>query len=283
MLRRKSLIIFALAFAIVALFTYTEAYAIADGDGICESSEEASNDCVNFDGNSLEFRGSLNGFATLADGVTIKPATFYFFLYNGGATNQLNSLIPLFLGDGLNYESGATGCQQVILETGDPTTGFGENDYTRYVCRMANNLASLPTDITPPGDANIWIATDPSITAFPMAVQLRQSKNNVWGGAINGPSLEAGTVVRTGGTLTAEDGTQATYEMQGNTPVYVSTGRLLPLDHFKLCVPKASATDPYSFPGDYDCENIAYMDHECNIKTTGTDPFTGLGDWGFVW
>jgi hypothetical protein len=283
MLRTKPLIIFTLVLAIVALFTYTEAGAVADGDGTCSATEYANNDCAVFGTNVLEYRGAVDGICTRADGEEF-PCTYFFYLYTGVSQNQLSAAMLKSLGTNIN-DAPSTGCSQYIDDnSGDPTTGWVENVPSLAVCRIPASVAGDPVP-GPPTPYSFWIAADPSQVDpnNPLSWQARYDRKNVYWDVINGPSAAAGTVITTGRSLKSDAGAEASYELQGGQPVNVTGGRLLPLEHFKLCIPKASAGSPYSFPDDYDCENISYIDNECNIKTTGSDPFTGLGGFGFVW
>ena len=83
----KYLLLPFLVIAIVALFTYTEAGAVANGDGTCSTSEYDNNDCVDLGGNIIEYRGALSGTVTVAAGTV--PATIHFYKYSGGSTNQV--------------------------------------------------------------------------------------------------------------------------------------------------------------------------------------------------
>jgi len=231
----------------------------------------------------LEYRGALEGTCTRADQQTF-PCTVHFYLYSGVSQNQLCAGIPTSLGTNINDEA-STGCAQYdATGTGDPTSGFLVNVASLALCRIPSSLATPPVP-SPPSNYNFWIASDPSQAdpKNPISWQARYDRKNVFYDVVNGPSVAAGTVITTGRSLKSDAGAEASYEIQGGQPVNVVGGRLLPINHFKLCIPLATASYPYEFPDDYSCENISYIDNECNLKTTGTDPFTGLGGFGFVW
>jgi hypothetical protein len=97
-----SFLLSAVVTAIAVLFIYTEASAVANGDGICDANEAARFDCGQFGPNVIEFRGASSGTCTLSNYGTppqgrTAPCTVFFYKYTGTETNQVNVAIPLNL------------------------------------------------------------------------------------------------------------------------------------------------------------------------------------------
>jgi hypothetical protein len=278
MLKGK-LIIVLLLVAIVSLFTYTEAGAVADCDGTCSSTELAKHDCGVFGSNVIEFCGANSATCTLDVGGTA-PCTVFFYRYTGGTTNQVNVAIPKILTQVLN-DAADVNCSQYITDgSGDPTTGFGKGFVTLGICRVAPNAGSFPGLPNPPG-ANFYIATDPSFTdkTTPLNWQVRQSKNEVYNATVVGPVTPQPPVAETGATLTTKEGTGCSYRIDGGQVVLTDCPTGAIIDKTKLCLPTASPADA-SFIKDgvnWKCETISYVTEQCDVKTTGSDPCRYIG------
>jgi hypothetical protein len=274
--KHHSILLIALVLAALTFMVHTEAGAYADANGSCSAQELASSDCGLFGstGSVVEF------VATSADicGVTAGnvPCTGYLYKYNGPTTNQVNVLIPKqvmtkFASAG-TLEVLAAGCSQLITNgAGDPTTGFGKNDLTHYVCRIAQNLG--------PG-TSFTIHADPS-TFGPLSWQVRISSNNVGAAAVNGPAKPQAPVAEVGASLQTSDGVNCTYTNQGGnvTLTNCGSGSIIPINQTKLCLPtKPNQTPSFTnASGSFTCESVAFATDGCDIKTTGTDPCRYIG------
>ncbi len=290
MLTRKhiSLLLMLLIVAVISFFTCTNAgAATANCDGSCSADEIANHTCAMFGSNVIEFCGASAGSCALDTGGSA-PCTLFFYKYTGTATNQVNVAIPIGLTQTLNSAPDVHCSQYYTDGGGDPTTGFGSGLSTLGICRTANNVANLPTGITPaaPSTANFWIQTDPSYIdkKTPLNWRVRQSKTEVYDGTVVGPVTSQAEVAETTMTLTTKDGVNCTWSIVGGQPVLVNcpTGTLVPGSSSKICLP---ATDPSKITftnasGSYTCETISYVSEKCDIKTTGTDPVVWYnGTW----
>lgn len=262
-----------------------EAGAVANGDGICSSSEAANFDCANFGTNKIEFRGAFpSAECQVNNPGGLASCTVYFYLYTGGATNQLNAAIPIKLTKIVNEASEIHCSQYLTGGAGDPTTGFGKNLLTLGICRIANNLSNLPPDINPPSSANSFIATDPSAIdkTMPNSWQLKQG-NSVFPGSVVGPTIPEAEVNEAAVTLKASDGATVSYTNSGgNITITGGSARIVPLSGTKLCIVNSNGdpTVPYTspaFPGNWTCETITFATEQCDIKTTNSDPCRFIG------
>src|SRR5437016_13730241 len=90
MLKTRVLVLSALIVTAVSLFHYTEAGAVADGNGSCSSAEDAASDCGVFgSGNVIEFLGKISPPPSICE-----LCTQYNYKYTGNASNQIKVLIP---------------------------------------------------------------------------------------------------------------------------------------------------------------------------------------------
>jgi len=268
-----SVLLSALVLAVLTFLVHTEAGAVADGNGSCLQSELDNKDCGNLGSNVIEFLGT--GAATCN---TINfgavPCTAYFYRYTGGATNQLNLAIPKKVMTKFTSESDAAvvGCTNLYTNgQGDPTTGFGKNQLTVNVCRIAPTLTSFPS--APPG-TNIRIQADPS-SFDPLSWQLKVG-NSTTAAAINGPGIPGAPVAETAKTLETASGGSCSYTIVGGEPTLVNcpTGRILPLVQTKLCLPTTGNQVPTftNNSGSFTCESVDFETEGCITKTTGSDP-----------
>lgn len=287
MLKRNFLIMLVVV-AFVSFLTYTEAGAVANGDGTCSAIEAANYDCGQFGTNVIEYLGAgssnscplwtqVNGVWTVT---RYAPCTVYYYKYTGGTTNQVNVAIPLNVTQLFNNALDVNCSQYITDGTGDPTTGFGRGFYTFGICRMAPNMVTLPPPTSPPAPsgATFWIAADPSSVdkTVPLNWQVRQSKTELYNDSIVGPVTAPSPVSQTGATvMDAATGTSCTYSFQGGQivfdPVACPTGRFVPVS--KLCLP-TSAGEPITFTnaqGNWTCQTISFMTDLTSIKTTGSD------------
>ncbi len=284
----KSVLLLMMVTALVTFFTYTEAGAVANGDGECSVAEEDNFDCAVFNktGNVLEFLGTVSGLVTLDDNGTTRPATFYFYKFVRGAdsTNQLNLAIKLSFTDNFNHEKNTVNCRKFITDgEGDPKTKFGLGMVNHGICRTVQNLKSLPLSVNPLVGANVFIAVEPSGADpdMPIAAQVIASNRYVESKEINGPAVAQLAVSESAVTLTTTDGVNCQISIQGGVPVITGegcpTGKIIPTSQTKLCTPR----DPDDVNGftsftnreiDWQCETITFVSDQCDVKTAGTDP-----------
>jgi len=263
--KHMSVLLSALVLAVLTFVVHTEAGAVADGNGSCSSAEIQNKDCGIVNGNAIEFVGASATTCTVGAGTV--PCTAYFYRYTGGASSQVNILIPKkVMTKFTSADTNAAGCSQLLtLGQGDSTTGFGKNNLTDNVCRIAFSLASLP--LGAPASANFSIQADPSVFD-PLSWQ-QKAGNNIAATVINGPGLIQTAVTETGATVQTTDGVECSYVTAGGDINLsgCSTGSIVPLSSSKLCIPSGTP----NFNG-LRCETIAYVTEGCDIKTTGTDP-----------
>jgi len=280
---RNSVLLLAVATAVLTLFTYKEASAVANGDGICSAAEAAVFDCGTFNANVIEFVGASNATCVLANFPSGTSCTAYFYRYTGSSTNQVNVGIPKDVQKKFTAaDASPAGCSQLLTNnSGDPTTGFLKNDGTQNVCRIANNLSSLPANLNPPapGTANFFIAADPSF-ADERPWQVRQSKTEVFADTVNGPASAQAPVAESGASLTTTEGSTCTYEILGGVPSLTNcpTGSVVPINQTKLCI--LNTGGPVTFTnaqGNWTCETISFVSDQCDVKTTGSDPCRYIG------
>lgn len=267
------------AVAIAATMSWMPGTATATGSSVnctpCSAAELERKECANFNGNVIKFLGATPvPQCVLSNGQTA-PCTSYRYQYCGGALNQVNVAIPKRLTQTLN-EATEINCSQYVADgKGDPTTGFGKNQLTLGICRVAYNLA--PGAIT----TEFAIKVDPSSfdAANPLDWQLKQG-NKVYAASILGPFSLQPTILESAVTLTTPTGETVSYtNAGGNITVTGGTGadvRAVPLSGTKLCIVNPNA-DPGIFPGNWTCETISYATDQCDIKTTGTDPCRFIG------
>lgn len=266
--KQLSVLLIAAVVGVVLFFIHTEAGAVADGNGSCSVTETQSSDCGLFGSTNavIEFIGSSASTCVVVAGAV--PCTSYSYKYTGGTTNQINVLIPkAVMTKFTSSDAAAAGCSQLITNGGgDPTTGFGKNDVTHNLCRITPNLG--------PG-ATFAVKADPS-TIAPLSWQVRISSNNIGAAAVNGPGRAQAAVEETGASLQTSDGVTCTYTNQGGqvTLTNCPTGRVVPINQTKLCLPTVGAQIPTftNGSGSFTCETLAFTTDGCDIKTTGSDP-----------
>ena len=248
-----------LVIAVVTLLTYVEAgAAVANANGVCDSPNEVvpgAETCANFGPNVIEFLGTGSTTCTVAAGSV--PCTAYFYRYTGSATNQFNIAIPKVVqtkftsGDAL-----AAGCSQLITDgSGDPTTGFGKNQLTFNICRVAFNLASLPGA---PPLANFSILADPS---SPQSLSWQQKvSKDITADTLQGPAVAGAPVAETGAKLTAFNGATITYTIEGGQ-INVTSGSATvePANQSLICNLNLVYSVPPVFPSDYTCLPVTYF------------------------
>ena len=264
-----------------------EAAAVADGNGTCSASEAADFDCANLGGNNIEFLGAFpSNNCPMNQAPLTTRCTVYFYKYNGTATNQVDVALPINLTKSLN-EAPEINCSQYYTNgAGDPTTGFGVNLLTLGICRIANNISNLPSDINPPTTANFYISADPSTIdkTRPLNWQLKQGRS-VFAGSIVGPATTEPAVLESEVTLRTPQGATVSYSNSGgNITLTGNTGRIVPISGTKLCIvkpggdPAVGYRDPL-FADNWTCETITYATEQCDIKTSGTDPCRWIGGY----
>lgn len=287
----KFVLLFLMVTALVTSFTYSEALAVADGDGFCSAGELASADCAIFGSNVLEFRGALTGSCPTTDGGDPNPAscTGYFYNYNGASQNQVVLAVPDKLTQIIN-NTAETHCGNYLDPgEGDPTTGWGENQLNIRVCRISQSLATLPGDITPPTNppADFVIFTDPSFpdSSMPSAWQIRFSKNSVFAGLVNGPTTLTEPIFQTGVTFTSATG--ETCEVSNNGIVDCPGGREVTLGQAIFCVEIEECTIPGAcdFPTEYECDVLTHTGENIVLRAgfntnCWIGPYGGRYYWG---
>lgn len=276
-------------FGFISFFACTDAGAVADCDGFCSSTEAAAGECATWGlGGVMEFCGASNGSCLLSEGGSA-PCTAYFYRYTGDVTNQVDVAIPLKFNITIDdkYE---VHCSQYITDgSGDPNTAFGKGFSSLGICRMANNLSVLPMNLDPaaPPTANFYIATDPSSYDDTARLdwevrQIDKTKVNLYHFSLVGPSTLLPPVSESGATITTSSGNTCEYKVIGGKPYLKNCpgGKIVPQDQMKLCAPTVpgqvkSFTSPQG--QDFTCETISYMTEQCDIKTSGTDPWRYIG------
>lgn len=267
---RSSVLTFVVVAAIVTLFTYTKAGAVADGDGSCSPGELAAFECANFGPNVIEFRGTSTGTCML-NGSTgpfgSAPCTVYFYKYSGAATNQINVAIPEKFTKKLN-DAVEVNCSQYITNgSGDSTTEFGIGLTSMGTCRIAPTGSSFQS-FTLPINANFAIATDPSFidSTTPLDWQVRQSKNDVYRASVVGPAAAVLQIASTGETLTTANGTTVSYAIVGGQ-VQATGATVLAPSQIIMCVPGTGTSLPGFFPpAGYVCDVVFFVDSDPNIQ-----------------
>jgi hypothetical protein len=261
MRKSRDLLLSALFIAVVSLFNYTEAGAVADGNGSCSSAEDATSDCGQFGtGNVIEFRG------TAAATCGSLPCTEYKYRYTGTSTNQIEILIPNTVLTQFTPGTNVAGCLQLVPSgVGDSTNGFGVNIVTHRLCKLPANLSS---------GTQFSVFADPS-TAKPLSWEVSFGKT-ASADTVNGPAVPGDKIAETAATLTTSEGVSVSYTNVGGV-ITPTGGRVVPISGTKLCVVKPSAPSSPVFPNDYTCETISFATDQCDIKTTGTDPCRFIG------
>ncbi|MBX9609956.1 MAG: hypothetical protein K2Y51_27385 [Gammaproteobacteria bacterium] len=271
--------------SLALLAASSASHAVANGDGTCSSAEANARECGSFGTNVVEFLGAYgSNQCRVSSSTTPVPCTAYFYRYSGTATNQLNVAIPLRVAQTFKT-AGDINCSQFLVNgAGDPTTGFGKNQLSLGVCRVANNLVTAPVDVTIPPGANLVLTLDPSSPSAtsPLDWQLKQS-NNVFPASIAGPFETQAPVFETAATLVTPDGATVSYtNIGGQLKITGGNARLVPPGGTKLCVLNVGGdkTVPYTSPAfaaNWTCETITYATEQCDIKTDGGDPCRMIG------
>jgi len=272
------------------------ALAAADGNGLCSQAETGKYECAKFGTSVIEFLGSFaSSNCTLHTGGTAQ-CTSYFYRYTGAASNQINIALPTRVTKTFNTAADIN-CSQFLTDgVGDPTTGFGKNQLSLGICRIARNLVGAPTDITAPAGANFVIVTDPSgyDKSNPLDWQLklgpncrederRASRNGVYAASLLGPFGPQLDVLETAVTLTTPTGQSVSYSnAAGNIKIIGGDARIVPQGGTKLCVVNegGDSSVPYTaanFAANWTCETITYATDQCDIKTDGGDPCRMIG------
>ena len=272
------------------------AFAEADGNGACSAAELGKFECANFGSSVIEFLGSsaLTNCTLQAGGTS--SCTAYYYRYTGLATNQLNIAIPNRVTKTLKTASDL-GCQQFLTGgAGDPTTGFGRNQLSLGICRIASNLQTSQLNAAPPAGATFVLTADQSAfdPANPLDWQLRlgnncsdddrrRSRGGVFAGRLLGPYNPQIDVLESAVTLVTPTGQSVSYtNSAGNLKITGGVARIVPQGGTKLCVvneggnPSVPYTDP-NFSANWTCETITYTTEQCDIKTDGGDPCRMIG------
>lgn len=274
------------------------AQAVANGDGACSASELAGKECATLGAAIVEFLGAYpSSQCLLATGQTTS-CTSYYYRYSGAAANQLNVAIPVRNTQTFKKAADINCSQFYNTGTGDPTTGFGKNQNSLGVCRIAYRIGGAVTT-TPAalaGIANFVITVDPSTydTKNPLDWQLKQASTSskskdddysskTFAASIVGPYSSQPEVYESSVSLITPTGQTVSYSnLGGNIAVTSAVGRAVPLSGTKLCVvkptgnPAVSYTDA-AFSANWDCETIIYATEQCDIKTDGNDPCRFVG------
>ncbi|HXG50360.1 MAG TPA: hypothetical protein VNN77_03020 [candidate division Zixibacteria bacterium] len=269
MQKARFLVLCGLLIVALALLAYSEAGAVANGDGSCSSAEEAGLDCASFSPLSaiIEFLGTTPTTCTVGAGPV--KCTEYKYQYTGSSTNQINVAIPKDVMT--KFTSGdktVAGCSQLITDgSGDSTTNFGINLSTHNVCRVAITGTALSKPFS--------IRVDPS-SPLPGSWQVRQSSTQVAADLLLGPGTPAAPVAETAATLTTSEGTTISYtNVNGQITVTSGDAATVPISDTKLCIFNGGLDR--TFPANWTCETIAFATDQCDIKTTGGDPCRFVG------
>ena len=276
----KSVLLLLMVTALVTFFTYSEVWAVADGNGSCSEAELANHDCDVMGGFPLEFLGTFTGICPVDVGTA--ACSGYFYKYSGEAQNQLINLFPLKLAQVVSVVSNELGsCSQFdISGTGDPTTGFGVNQENLAMCRIAASLTNPSDIVTPPG-ANIALFTDLSFhdPSMPQAWQLRLSKSKVYAGLVNGPTTLTEPIFQTGVTFTSAEGDICTVNETG--VVNCPNAREVTLDQAIFCVEieECAIADACVFPAEYECDQVVHSGEDMVLKM-GFNTNCWIGPYG---
>jgi hypothetical protein len=272
--------------------------AVANGDGACSAAELTNKECAALGTSIVEFLGAYPSTQCLLSNGQTTSCTSYYYRYSGAAANQLNVAIPIRNTQTLKTASDINCSQFYNTGTGDPTTGFGKNQNSLGICRIAYRIAGAVT--TPPavlaGIANFVITVDPSTydTKNPLDWQLKQASTSwkskdddkyskTFAASIVGPYSSQPEIYESSVSLITPTGQTVSYtNLGGNISVTSDVGRAVPLSGTKLCVvkPNGDPTVPYTsaaFSSNWDCETIIYATDQCDIKTDGNDPCRFIG------
>ncbi len=285
-----------LALSIALLGFAGGALAAANGNGLCSSAEVSKYECATFGSSVVEFLGSFaSTHCPLRSGGN-GQCTAYYYRYTGAANNQLNVALPSRVTK-IFKTAADINCSQFLTDgAGDPTTGFGKNQLTLGICRIAQNLAGAPLDVPAPAGANFVIVADPSgyDANNPLDWQLklgpncrederRNSRGGVYAASLLGPWGPQIDVLETAVTLVTPSGQSVSYSnAAGNIKITGGNARIVPQGGTKLCVvnPGGDESVPYtspSFSANWTCETITYATDQCDIKTDGGDPCRMIG------
>lgn len=277
-----------------------KAHAAANGDGVCQANETANSECAVLGPAVLEFLGSTAASQCKLDDNTFAPCTAYYYRYSGAAANQLNVAIPARNTRTFNSAT-EIGCQQFLTGgAGDPTTGFGRNQRSLGICRVAKNLNAAPIDATVPPGANLVLTVDPSAydSKNPLDWQLKKGSNQgyddddeghgnsssgLFAASLLGPFSTQPDVTESAVTLTTPAGASVSYtNLGGNIRIVSGNARVVPQGSTKLCIvkPGGNPAVPYTSPDfklNWDCETITFATEQCDIKTSGSDPCRMIG------
>ncbi len=288
-----------LVLALVLWGAASGAYAAANGDGLCSSSETGNFECATFGASVIEFLGAFPSTQCRLSSGQTTSCTSYYYRYSGATTNQLNVAIPTR--NTKTFKTAADiNCSQFLTGgAGDPTTGFGKNQLSLGICRIAQNLAAGPLNVTPPAGANFVITVDPSAydTKNPLDWQLRRPPARdcseaedrrrhgatLFAASLLGPFSTQPEVVEAAVTLTTPTGESVSYSnLGGNIQITGGSARVIPLGGTKLCTLNVGgdASVPYTasnFAANWTCETVTYATEQCDIKTAGGDPCRMIG------
>ena len=272
------------------------AFAEANGDGLCSPAEVSKYECATFGTSVIEFLGSFaSSQCPLAAG-GMAQCTAYYYRYTGASSNQINIAIPNRVTKTFKTAADIQCSQFLTGGAGDPTTGFGRNQLSLGICRIARNVMGAPLDVTTPAGANFMIQTDPSSydKNNPLDWQLklgsncrdedrRSNRSGVFAASLLGPFGAQIDVLESAVTLTTPTGQSVSYtNAAGNIRITGGTARIVPQGGTKLCVINegGDTSVPYtspSFAANWTCETITYTTEQCDIKTDGGDPCRMIG------
>ena len=284
---------------------HSHAQAAANGDGLCSAAEAASFECAKLGGNIVEFLGSFpsSQCRVAATNQTV-ACTSYYYRYTGAAINQLNVAIPTRNTKVLTAAADLHCAQFLTGGSGDPTTGFGKNQLSIGICRVASNSANLagPPDVTAPPGANFVISVDPSVydSKNPLDWQLKQgastshsydddhhgTPSSVFAASLVGPFGPQAEVLESLVTLTTPAGESVSYSNIAGNIKLVGTNipagaRVIPAGGTKLCTVNVGGNpnlryDSPDFASNWTCETVTFASDQCDIKT-GADPCRMIG------
>ena len=261
------------------------ARAAANGDGLCSTTEASQGDCALLGVNVIEFLGVFPSLSCrLSTSTTPAPCTAYYYRYTGSATNQLNVALPLRVTKTFKTAADINCSQFLTGGAGDPTTGFGKNQLSLGICRIAQNLATSPVDISVPPGANIVLTVDPSSISNknPLDWQLKQG-SSVYPASIVGPFDTQPEILESAVTLTTPAGATVSYtNLAGNIKITGGSARIVPQGGTKLCTLNVGgdasvAYTSSSFAANWTCETVTFATDQCDIKTDGGDPCRMIG------
>ena len=262
-------------------------FAAANGNGLCSSAEVGKYECATFGTSVIEFLGSFaSTHCPLHSGGNVQ-CTAYYYRYTGAASNQLNVALPSRITKVFNTAADINCSQFLTGGAGDPTTGFGKNQLSLGICRIAQNLAGAPLDVTAPAGANFVIVADPSghdaNNPLDWQLKLGASRGGVYAASLLGPFSPQLDVLETAVTLVTPSGQSVSYSNSaGNIKITGGSARIVPQGGTKLCVinPGGDESVPYTSPNfaaNWTCETITYASDQCDIKTDGGDPCRMIG------